>query len=178
MLQAFPKGSQLAVDISTAILQMSENGRLQQIHDYWLNSQNCGSTSGLTVSSNMLGLDTFWGLFLITGAASVCCVLIYYSRLIWQHHKTYRDDGTESDQSMSRTERRKSFVMSLVKYIEESEVKERRDDAVRPNNSNQGRGRGQKRSDPSMESVGNSGRSDEHALSSARTPEHQGTSEL
>jgi ionotropic glutamate receptor len=168
---AFPIGSQLAVDISTAILQMSENGHLQQLTDYYLNSGNCGSSSGSTVSSNDLGLDTFWGLFLITGAVSVVCVLLYYARLIRQHHKQYKDDGAESDLSMSRSDRRKSFLRSLVTYIEEAEIPARqRDDAVRANNSTR-KGKSSKKNDLSLES-GGSARSEDPGLNSATTPEH------
>ncbi|CAM6092324.1 unnamed protein product [Calypogeia fissa] len=168
---AFPKGSQLVVDISTAILQMSENGRLQQIHDYWLNNQNCGS-SGLTVSSNELGLDTFWGLFVITGTASILCVVIYYSRLIWQHHKSYKDDDEESDQSMSRSSHQKSFLRSLVTYIEEAEVSTR-DDVVKANKCSRNTSRVRRKSlDSDMESTGGSARSDEPVLNAPRTPDH------
>ncbi|CAM6092968.1 unnamed protein product [Calypogeia fissa] len=161
---AFPKGSQLAVDISTAILQMSEDGRLQTINEYWLNNQNCGS--GSTVNSNQLGLDTFWGLFLITGCASILCVFLYYARLTWQHHKFYREDGEESDQSLSRSARRMSFLRSLVTYIEEEEVS--RDDSVKGNKTSRNKASG--KLDTEMESADGSRRSD--VMNGARTPDH------
>ena len=40
-LQAFPRDSPLAVDLSTAILELAENGDLQRIHDKWLLSSAC-----------------------------------------------------------------------------------------------------------------------------------------
>ncbi|KAL2652764.1 hypothetical protein R1flu_020892 [Riccia fluitans] len=119
---AFPKGSQLALDMSTAILSLAENGDLQKIHDYWLNSHDC-TPLGPLVDANELGLNTFWGLFLITGAASILCVVVYYSRLIWQHYKSYRDEEfSESETLSSRTSRGRSFLRSLVSFIEEAEV--------------------------------------------------------
>jgi ionotropic glutamate receptor len=154
----------LAVDISTAILQMSENGHLQQLHDFYLNSGNC-DTSGSTVSSNELGLDTFWGLFLITGVCSVLCVLLYWTRLIRQHHKRYTEDGNDSDQTISRSDRRKSFLKSLVSYIEEAEISPKvRDDGLKEGNSSR-KGRSSKKG--SMESCGNSARTEDGGSHSA-----------
>lgn len=86
LVQAFPKGSQLAIDFSTAILTLSENGELQRIYDQWLSTSTC-STSSVTVTSNQLGLGTFWGLFLITGMASLLCCIIYLIRMAYLHKK-------------------------------------------------------------------------------------------
>ena len=86
LVQAFPKGSQLAIDFSTAILTLSENGELQRIYDQWLTTSSC-STSNVAVSSNQLGLGTFWGLFLITGLASLLCCIIYLIRMAFLHKK-------------------------------------------------------------------------------------------
>ncbi|KAE8680966.1 hypothetical protein F3Y22_tig00111356pilonHSYRG00021 [Hibiscus syriacus] len=38
---AFQRDSPLAVDLSTAILRLSENGELQKIHDKWLINSEC-----------------------------------------------------------------------------------------------------------------------------------------
>lgn len=86
MVQAFPKGSQLAIDFSTAILTLSESGDLQRIYDQWLSTSSC-SNSNVAVSSNQLGLGTFWGLFLITGLASLVCCIIYLIRMALLHKK-------------------------------------------------------------------------------------------
>ncbi|KAG6549143.1 hypothetical protein Mapa_009369 [Marchantia paleacea] len=160
---AFPKGSQLAVDMSTAILALAENGDLQKIHDYWLNAHDCTSP-GLVVdpNDNELGLNTFWGLFLITGTASIFCVVLYYSRLIWQHHKTYRDEEfSESETLSSRASRGRSFLRSLVSFIEEAEVAATvaRADASANNSQRKHRDRRRSRSSFGDERVG-SGRSD------------------
>ncbi|KAJ0810791.1 hypothetical protein HanPI659440_Chr01g0030921 [Helianthus annuus] len=39
--QAFPRDSKLAIDMSTAILKLSDNGELEKIHDYWLKRKTC-----------------------------------------------------------------------------------------------------------------------------------------
>nr|6VE8_A Chain A, Glutamate receptor 3.2 [Arabidopsis thaliana]6VEA_A Chain A, Glutamate receptor 3.2 [Arabidopsis thaliana] len=40
---AFPRDSPLAIDMSTAILGLSETGQLQKIHDKWLSRSNCSN---------------------------------------------------------------------------------------------------------------------------------------
>jgi ionotropic glutamate receptor len=55
----FPKGSQLVIDMSTAILSLSENGELQRIHDKWLSESACTSDDN-QLKSNQLGLKSFW----------------------------------------------------------------------------------------------------------------------
>nr|GEV93323.1 glutamate receptor 3.2-like [Tanacetum cinerariifolium] len=42
---AFPRDSPLAVDMSTAILKLTEIGELQKIQDHWLNKKACGPQS-------------------------------------------------------------------------------------------------------------------------------------
>ncbi|XP_024395915.1 glutamate receptor 3.6 isoform X2 [Physcomitrium patens] len=119
---AFPKGSQLAIDFSTAILKLAENGELQRIHDLWLVSESC-TKRNLAHDSTELGLNTFWGLFLITGCASVFCCLVYWTRMIIRHRKAIRERGARDGQvKMSRLQASKSFLKSLLTFIEEEEV--------------------------------------------------------
>lgn len=121
MFQAFPKGSDLAIDMSTAILSLAETGKLQQIHDLWLAGHVCNAE--FDVTSNELGLSTFWGLFLITGMASVLCIILYYMRLVWQHRRMLQNRSIEeSDGPSLRRSDRTSFIRSLMSYIEEAEV--------------------------------------------------------
>ena len=90
--QAFPKGSQLAIDFSTAILKLAENGELQRIHDLWLDTESC-TKRNVASAATELGLGTFWGLFLITGCASIFCCLVYWTRMIIRHRKMSRERG-------------------------------------------------------------------------------------
>ncbi|KAI6681167.1 hypothetical protein NL676_035048, partial [Syzygium grande] len=73
----FPKGSPLVPDISRAILNVTEGPQMTEIEKAWLTSNtNCPDSTN-SVSSNSLGLDSFWGLFLIAGAAAVLALLIF-----------------------------------------------------------------------------------------------------
>nr|XP_023898716.1 glutamate receptor 3.2-like [Quercus suber]XP_023898717.1 glutamate receptor 3.2-like [Quercus suber] len=80
---AFPRDSPLALDLSTAILTLSENGELQRIHDKWLSRKSCGSEA-TTIESDELQLESFWGLFLICGAACFLALLIYFCLMLCQ----------------------------------------------------------------------------------------------
>ena len=56
--QAFPKDSPLAIDMSTSIWKLSENGDLQRIHDKWLARSDCSST-GTKLEVDRLQLRSF-----------------------------------------------------------------------------------------------------------------------
>ncbi|KAL0357245.1 UNVERIFIED_CONTAM: Glutamate receptor 3.2 [Sesamum calycinum] len=106
-LKAFPRGSPLAMDMSTAILTLSENGELQKIHDKWLSTRACGPAS--SVDSEQLHLKSFWGLFLICGIACLIALLLYFCSII-QKFKQYFRTTTPSLQSSSRSIRIQRFL--------------------------------------------------------------------
>ncbi|GLJ46365.1 hypothetical protein SUGI_0977280 [Cryptomeria japonica] len=60
---AFQKGSPLQLDISTALLNLSETGELQRIHNKWLGISKCNSHINQD-GPNKLRLTSFWGIFL------------------------------------------------------------------------------------------------------------------
>ncbi|XP_042019948.1 glutamate receptor 2.7-like [Salvia splendens] len=73
---AFQKGSPLAPDVSREILQMKENGKMDEISDRWFGQENCGCRNGTTIAGNRLDLDHFKGLFLISGLSSLTALAI------------------------------------------------------------------------------------------------------
>uniref|UniRef100_A0ACD5ZBT9 Uncharacterized protein n=1 Tax=Avena sativa TaxID=4498 RepID=A0ACD5ZBT9_AVESA len=79
---AFPRDSPLQVDLSTAILSLSENGELQRIHDKWLKTGECATDSNEFIDSNQLRLESFWGLFLICAVACILALLIYFGIML------------------------------------------------------------------------------------------------
>lgn len=82
--QAFQRDSPLAVDLSTAILQLSENGELQRIHDKWLPRDRCSGLDG-PVDAVQLSLKSFWGLFLISGVACFLALAFFFGRVLLQY---------------------------------------------------------------------------------------------
>jgi ionotropic glutamate receptor len=85
-LQAFQRDSPLAADLSTAILQLSESGQLQRIHDEWFTRPSCASDDS-EVGATRLGLGSFWGLFLVVALICLFALLVFFIRICWQYSK-------------------------------------------------------------------------------------------
>ncbi|KAK6784975.1 hypothetical protein RDI58_018430 [Solanum bulbocastanum] len=127
---AFQRDSPLAVDLSTAILQLSENGELQRIHDKWLSTNGCSSQSN-PADDTQLSLKSFWGLFLICAVACFLALVAFFCRVYCQFR---RYDPEPEDQEISepesvrpsrRTLRSVSF-RDLITFVDrrESEIKD------------------------------------------------------
>ncbi|BAT99864.1 hypothetical protein LR48_Vigan06g061300 [Vigna angularis] len=110
---AFPRDSPLAVDLSTAILQMIDNGDLQRIHDKWLLSSACLS-QGSKLEVERLQLKSFWGLYAICGVACLFALFMYLIQILRQYQKHYLEEpesiGGQSIGSSSRSSRLKTFL--------------------------------------------------------------------
>ncbi|KAF7805803.1 glutamate receptor 3.4 isoform X1 [Senna tora] len=128
---AFQKDSPLAVDLSTAILELSENGDLQKIHDKWLSVNSC-PTQVSDVDSNKLSLKSFWGLFLICGIACFLAVTAFFARVFCQYMKfipqteeEVADEQIEAARPRRRTSRSTSFK-NIIDFVDkkEAEIKE------------------------------------------------------
>ncbi|KAK7346274.1 hypothetical protein VNO80_20789 [Phaseolus coccineus] len=102
---AFPRDSPLAIDMSTAILKLSENGDLQRIHDKWLTRSAC-SSEGAKQGIDRLELKSFWGLFLLSGIACFIALLCYVARMVYRFS---RHSNTNLDHS-SQSSRLRSFL--------------------------------------------------------------------
>ncbi|CAL5337535.1 unnamed protein product [Camellia sinensis] len=87
-VEAFQRDSPLVVDLSTAILRLSESGDLQRIHDRWISLDRCSAQVN-HADQNVLSLNSFWGLFLICGATCFLALTIFFCKLCWQYLKKY-----------------------------------------------------------------------------------------
>ncbi|KAJ7966325.1 Glutamate receptor [Quillaja saponaria] len=82
----FPISSPLVPDISRAILNVTEGDKMKEIENAWFRKQIiCPDLMSNSVSSNSLSLDSFWGLFLIAGVASVLALFIFAIRFLNEH---------------------------------------------------------------------------------------------
>ncbi|KAG6739156.1 hypothetical protein POTOM_056742 [Populus tomentosa] len=87
---AFPKGSPLVPDVSRAVLNMTEGDKMKEIENAWFGKQsNCPDSSN-SVTSNSLSLKSFWGLFLITGVASLLALIIFMVMFVYKERKVLR----------------------------------------------------------------------------------------
>ncbi|PIA27513.1 hypothetical protein AQUCO_07700054v1 [Aquilegia coerulea] len=123
---AFQRDSPLAVDLSTALLQLSENGDLQRIHDKWLSRASCATKANEEIDSTRLSLESFWGLFLICGISCFVALLVFFSRVLCQFRR-YSSDGEEEEAEIGRSEstpRRPSRATSfkgLIDFVDKKE---------------------------------------------------------
>ncbi|XP_042505195.1 glutamate receptor 3.4-like isoform X2 [Macadamia integrifolia] len=125
---AFQRDSPLAVDLSTAILTLSENGDLQRIHDKWLSRNLCSAQSS-QVDSNRLSLKSFWGLFLICGTACFIALIVFFTRVFCQYRKYGPDDEVGEDDEVegdrpnnsSRRPFRSTSFKNLIEFVDKKE---------------------------------------------------------
>ncbi|KZV17709.1 glutamate receptor 3.4 [Dorcoceras hygrometricum] len=128
----FQRDSPLAVDLSTAILQLSESGELQRIHDKWLSLAECSTSQTSAVVDNRLSLKSFWGLFLICGIACFIALAIFFWRVCVQYKRYNTEEGEQQNAEVSeascsgRRALRASSFKDLMDFVDkkEAEIKE------------------------------------------------------
>eukprot|EP00253_Pinus_taeda_P011673 PITA_11673 len=137
----FPKGSPLLPDISRAVLSLSEDKEMQQIQTKWLNSTACVD-SGAKVDSNRLSMDSFWGLYLITGSVSVIALVIFVSMLLYEYMRDPnvmdKDNSEMGNPSTGKSLKRamKSFMVYIDQKEGSTSSPNRRVSDTSPNQSN------------------------------------------
>ncbi|PIA46691.1 hypothetical protein AQUCO_01500319v1 [Aquilegia coerulea] len=123
---AFPRDSALAVDISTAILTLSENGDLQKIHDKWLTRPACTLESIAELESDRLHFMSFWGLFLTCGIALFVALLIYLLQLCLKFRKHLSDETDFTGQGSLLSRRLHKFLSFVDEKEDQSTNKSKR----------------------------------------------------
>lgn len=135
---AFPRDSPLAIDMSTAILKLSETGELQGIHDKWLMRSAC-SLEGAKLAVDRIQLKSFSGIFLICGLACLFSLLVYFVLMVCQFSKHYSET---SDSSGRRS--RSTWMQTFLSFVSENEVevnnRSTRRQSEQASNSNTGEG--------------------------------------
>ncbi|XVF35720.1 hypothetical protein REPUB_Repub18cG0170500 [Reevesia pubescens] len=90
----FPRGSPLVADVSRAILNVTQGEKMKQIENAWFQKESTCPDPNSLVSSNSLGVESFWGLFLITGVASILALIIFAVMFLYeQRHVLLRFDS-------------------------------------------------------------------------------------
>ncbi|GMH09238.1 hypothetical protein Nepgr_011079 [Nepenthes gracilis] len=90
----FPLGSPLLHDVSKAIMDMTEGDEIRAIEKKWIvKTKSCLNSSSVATTAS-LGPESFWGLFLIVGIASVLALsasavmFLYKQKNIWVRAET------------------------------------------------------------------------------------------
>ncbi|KAK9667031.1 hypothetical protein RND81_14G227700 [Saponaria officinalis] len=111
---AFKRDSPLALDMSTALLELSEDGKLQNITEYWLASKTSCKLKTALNESDQLKIDNFIGLFLICGVACILALIIYFSVMLYQFQR-HLPQTEPSTNSSSHSVRLKTFLSFVDK---------------------------------------------------------------
>ena len=83
-------------DVSRAILDVTENGNMTDIEKMLYGDGNCLDQSDTTITSNGLTFNSFWGLFVISGAATLCAVVLHLGGFLYEHRKILRTSDSEN----------------------------------------------------------------------------------
>ncbi|KAM7477585.1 hypothetical protein LguiA_025798 [Lonicera macranthoides] len=86
--EVFPKGSPLVPDVSRAVLRVTEGEEMAKIEKAWFGKQTNCPDPNTSVSSSSLGVNSFWGLFVIVGVAASFALIIFTSMLIYENRIT------------------------------------------------------------------------------------------
>ncbi|KAM7480993.1 hypothetical protein LguiB_005576 [Lonicera macranthoides] len=85
LIDVFPKGLPLVPDVSRAILHVTEGEKMEKIEKAWFGKQtNCPDPS-TSMSSNSLGINSFWGLFVVVGVAASFALIIFTSMIAYEN---------------------------------------------------------------------------------------------
>ncbi|XP_073009428.1 glutamate receptor 3.7 [Typha latifolia] len=122
---AFQRDSQLVIDMSRAILELSENGDLQMIHKKWFCKTNCAALISHDSEAERLHFSSFSGLYLVCGIATVLSLIIFLLRSIRQfkrYSRRYRDSASSADPASSaELSQRSRAIYSFFEFIDEKE---------------------------------------------------------
>ncbi|RLN11246.1 glutamate receptor 3.5-like [Panicum miliaceum] len=130
---AFQRDSPLAADMSTAILQLSESGQLQRIHDEWFTRPGCASDDESQVGATRLGVGSFSGLFLMCALICIFALVVFFTRICWQYNRYSSSEaaGEPSAADADAIQRRPSgsglgSFRELLQFVDKKEEEIRR----------------------------------------------------
>ncbi|KAJ8540003.1 hypothetical protein K7X08_026392 [Anisodus acutangulus] len=123
---AFQRDSPLSIDLSTAILQLSENGELQRIHDKWLSNNGCSSQNN-QVDDTRLSLSSFWGLYVICGSTCAVALIVFFCSVYCQFLRCAPEiEETEISEPLSARSSRRTLRLysfkDLIDFVDKREV--------------------------------------------------------
>ncbi|XP_062098669.1 glutamate receptor 2.7-like [Humulus lupulus] len=109
----FPVGSPLVGDVSRAILNVTEGDKMKKIENAWFISDTiCPDSSSVVSEASTLGLNSFWGLFLISAIASMLALAIFTAMFLYEHREILLrfDSNNNTEASPSIWQRFRVFL--------------------------------------------------------------------
>lgn len=90
-------------DVSRAILNVTEGDKMKEIENAWFVSDAiCPDSNSVVSSASTLGLNSFWGLFLIAGIASLSALIIFVATFVYEHRKILLRVDSDNENSVWR----------------------------------------------------------------------------
>ena len=74
---------------------------MKKIEDAAFEQHNCVDAT-TSVASHSLGLNSFWGLFLIVGIAASAALLIFTAKFVYEHRRVLTTSSSDSETSLWR----------------------------------------------------------------------------
>ncbi|KAM3267799.1 hypothetical protein P3S67_031784 [Capsicum chacoense] len=87
---SFPKGSPLVADVSRAIVELTENGKILEMEQNWLRNEPSCAGPDDSMNSITISLQSFKGLFAITGGVTAVCLLIFIASYFYKYRDFHR----------------------------------------------------------------------------------------
>ncbi|KAF5812300.1 putative periplasmic binding protein-like I [Helianthus annuus] len=122
---AFKRDSPLATTLSLSIMQLSENGKLQEIHEKWFCEKGCSSGVGLENEPNQLQMSSFYGLYMICGIFSLTALVLFLLQTVRQYiyykQKQMLDPSSPSFPTSSSSRGCYGVLSNFCDFIDEKE---------------------------------------------------------
>jgi hypothetical protein len=112
LLQAFTRGSPLTSDISRGILKFASNGTMDELQKDLYGPTSCPDKDDSQTSSS-LTLNSFKGLFIITGASSMLALILHIVITVYTHRHDFNSDSSHSSW--------RTWLAILLKIFHESD---------------------------------------------------------
>ncbi|KAF9596535.1 hypothetical protein IFM89_012266 [Coptis chinensis] len=93
---AFPRGSPLVADVSRGILKVSHGSEMKELDRAMFGTKITCSGPKKTVASNSLNLNSFRGLFIITGTVSGLALIVFLVIFIYKHRHVWTTAASDN----------------------------------------------------------------------------------
>ena len=113
-MQVFQKGSPIARDVSEANLTITENGILKGLEEKWfILTTNCSASR----NTGSLTIESFWGIYLLSGATSTLCFLIFIAKLLVLRRIKNQNQSNQVTRDIPSEEGNLRKSIAIVSYI-------------------------------------------------------------
>ncbi|KAH6776088.1 glutamate receptor 5 [Perilla frutescens var. hirtella] len=124
---AFQKNSPLAIDVSTAILKLTESGKLEKMNEKWFCKSGCPGEQSRKSQPNEIHLNSFLALYSLSGIFALIALSLFLVRAVRQYIDYKRRQQVQRDPSnLASLSSSSSFLFSraihnFLQFIDEKE---------------------------------------------------------